>query len=74
MAQREISMMDVEDYLLLDESSKSVGYEFLDGEVRNAETWMLSSYSAGSIVHLESLDIAFEVDEVYSETSLAEEE
>jgi Uma2 family endonuclease len=190
MAQREIPMMDVEDYLVLDESSKNVRYEFLDGELRmlaggsadhsvittnltsmlyailrdgpcrvynsdmrlqlsgsryvypdititcdqrdkrpednmthypkvvvealspgteavdrgkkffyyralasieeyvmvdyqsvqievyrrNEETWTLSTYGAGNVVRLESLDIAFEVDEVYRETALAEEE
>lgn len=190
MAQREIPTMDVEDYLVLDQSSKSARYEFLDGEVRmlaggsadhsvittnltsllhgilkggpcrvynsdmrlqlsrlryvypdititcdrrdkqpednmthypkvvvevlsptteavdrgkkffyyralstieeyvmvdyqqtlievyrrNAEKWTLSSYGAGSVVQLESLGIAFEVDEVYSETSLVEAE
>src|SRR6266851_6265957 len=34
MAQRKYSFMDVEDYLLLNRSSKSIRYEYLDGEIK----------------------------------------
>ncbi len=34
MAQRKYSVMDIEDYLLLNRSSKSTRYEYLDGEIR----------------------------------------
>ena len=34
MAQHKYSIMDVEDYLLLNRSSKNIRYEYLDGEIR----------------------------------------
>ena len=34
MAQRKYPVMDVEDYLILNRSSKSARYEYLDGELR----------------------------------------
>jgi Uma2 family endonuclease len=34
MAQHKYSIMDVEDYLLLNKSSKNIRYEYLDGEIR----------------------------------------
>ena len=34
MAQRRYSIMDVEDYLILNRASKNVRYEYLEGEVR----------------------------------------
>ena len=34
MAQRKYSVMDVEDYLLLNRGSKNIRYEYLDGEIR----------------------------------------
>ncbi|HAE84042.1 MAG TPA: hypothetical protein DCK85_11685 [Ktedonobacter sp.] len=34
MAQRKYSIMDVEDYLILNRNSKSTRYEYLDGEIK----------------------------------------
>src|SRR5437762_12214632 len=34
MSQRKYPVMDVEDYLILNRSSKSARYEYLDGEIR----------------------------------------
>src|SRR5438105_7753128 len=34
MAQRKYSVMDIEDYLILNRSSKNTRYEYLDGEIR----------------------------------------
>ena len=66
MAQRKYPVMDVEDYLILNRSSKSARYEYLDGELR----WTINTFEPGDTIILESLSVQFPIEEAYEGISL----
>ena len=76
MALPEYPMMNVEDYLLLDDASRDARYEYLDGELRievyrrEDDGWKLRTYGTGNYARLESLNIEFPVDPVYQRVRL----